>query len=94
MKQLPGGRGRPRRWLQQLATGFAAVVATIWMVSLLPVLLLVALIAGLLLLPVLRQLRRDLESIEQAQSSNRRPAESLRNATPWHQRLRNHLRRW
>ena len=70
------------------------MVATIWILSLLPVLLLVALIAGLLLLPVLRQLRRDLESIEQTQSSNRRPAESLRNATPWHQRLRNHLRRW
>ena len=70
------------------------MVATIWMVSLLPLLLLVALIAGLLLLPVLRQLRRDLEPIEQTQSSNRRPAESLRNATPWHQRLRNHLRRW
>ena len=93
MKQLPGGRGRPRRWLQQLATGFAAVVATIWMVSLLPVLLLVALIAGLLLLPVLRQLRRDLESIEQAQGLDRWPSDSLRNATPWHQRIRNTLRR-
>lgn len=70
------------------------MVATIWMVSLLPVLLLVALIAGLLLLPVLRQLRRDLESIEQSQGLDRRPSDSLRNATPWHQRLRNHLRRW
>ena len=92
MKQLPGSR--PRRWLQQLATGIAAVVATIWMLSLLPVLLLVALIAGLLLLPVLRQLRRDLEAIEQSQGPNRRPSDSLRNATPWHQRLRHHLRRW
>ncbi len=71
-----------------------AVVATIWMLSLLPVLLVVALIAGLLLLPVLRQLRRDLESIEQVQGSSRRPPESLHNATPWHQRLRNNLRRW
>jgi len=42
------------------------VVATIGMLTLLPVLLLVALIAGLLLLPVLRQLRRDLEAIEQS----------------------------
>ena len=72
----------------------AAVVATIWMLSLLPVLLLVALIAGLLLLPVLRQLRRDLEAIEQSQGQHRHSSGSMRNATPWVQRLRNNVRRW
>ena len=69
------------------------MVATIWLLSLLPLLLLVGLIAGLLLLPMVRQLRRDLESIEQAQGLDRWPSDSLRNATPWHQRIRNTLRR-
>ena len=64
------------------------------MLSLLPVLLLVGLIAGLLLLPVLRQLRRDLESIERSQRQGHPPSESLHNATPWRQRLRNTLRWW
>ena len=52
------------------------------MLSLLPALLLVALIASLLLLPVLRQLRRDLESIEQSQGESRRPPDSLRKPLP------------
>ena len=62
MKQLPG-RGRPK-WIQQLAALGAAVVGTIWLVTLLPVLLFVGLIAGLLLIPVLRQLRLEVEQLE------------------------------
>ncbi|WP_115018647.1 hypothetical protein [Synechococcus sp. UW140] len=92
MKQLPG-RQRPR-WLQHLASALAGLVMTIWLVSLLPVLLLVGLVAGVLLLPVLRQLRRELESMESGQGPATERGEPLRNATPWYQRLRNQLRWW
>lgn len=88
MKQLPGRR-RPR-WLQQLAALVAAVMISIWLVSLLPVLLLIGLVAGLLLLPVLRQLRRELERIDAQQSPGSSPApDALRNATPWQRKVRN-----
>ncbi|EAU73054.1 hypothetical protein [Synechococcus sp. RS9916] len=88
MKQLPGRR-RPR-WLQQLAGFAAAVIVSIWLVSLLPVLLVIGLVAALLLLPVLRQLRRELERIDAQQSPGSRPAsDELRNATPWQQKVRN-----
>ena len=62
MKRLPG-HGRPP-WLQQLISFAALVIATVWMVTLLPVLLVVGLIAALLLIPVLRQLRQDIEQLE------------------------------
>ena len=88
MKQLPGRR-RPR-WLQQLAGFAAAVVLSVWLVTLLPVLLLVGLVAAVLLLPVLRQVRRELERIDAQQSQGSRPApDELRNATPWQQKVRN-----
>ena len=87
MKQLPG-RGRPK-WIQQLAALGAAVVATIWLVTLLPVLLFVGLIAGLLLIPVLRQLRLEVEQLERRQ----RGEPSLpRDVTPWHRRIWNQWR--
>ena len=87
MKQLPG-RGRPK-WIQQLAALGAAVVGTIWLVTLLPVLLFVGLIAGLLLIPVLRQLRLEVEQLERRQ----RGEPSLpRDVTPWHRRIWNQWR--
>ncbi|NCV91253.1 MAG: hypothetical protein EBW30_00180 [Synechococcaceae bacterium WB7_3xG_012] len=49
MKQLPG-RQRPR-WITVLLQGCAAVVATIWLASLLPYLLLMALVVSLMLIP-------------------------------------------
>ena len=91
MKQLPGQQ-RPR-WLQHLAAFVITVVATIWMVALLPVLLLVGLVVALLLFPVLRQLRRELEQLEKSQGQDVPWSEaSMRNATPWWQRLRNRWR--
>ena len=88
MKQLPGRR-RPR-WLQQLAGFATSVIVSIWLVSLLPALLVIGLVAALLLLPVLRQLRRELERIDAQQSPGSRPApDELRNATPWQQKVRN-----
>jgi len=90
MKQLPGRR-RPR-WLQQLAGFAAAVVLSVWLVTLLPVLLLVGLVAVLLLLPVLRQVRRELERIDSQQTpGSGRPPDAFRNATPWQRKVRNWL---
>ena len=54
MKQLPG-RARPR-WITVLLQGAAAVAATIWLASLLPYLLLMALVVSLILIPSLRRL--------------------------------------
>lgn len=92
MKQLPG-QGRPR-WLQQLLGFGATLLVTVWLVSLLPVLLIVGLVAGLALVPLLRQLRRELEKMDDVvqRPGIGPPASSMRDATPWHQKLRNHLR--
>ena len=87
MKQLPG-RGRPK-WIQQLAALGAAVVGTIWLVTLLPVLLFVGLIARLLLIPVLRQLRLEVEQLERRQ---RGEPPLPRDVTPWHRRIWNQWR--
>ena len=87
MKQLPG-RGRPK-WIQQLAALGAAVVATIWLVTLLPVLLFVGLIAGLLLIPVLRQLKIEVEQLERRQRGD---PPLPRDVTPWHRRVWNRWR--
>ena len=86
MKQLPG-RARPP-WLQQLISYAALGLITIWMVTLLPVLLLVGLIAGLLLIPVLKQIRQDIDHLERTQRGE--PIQP-RDVTPWHRRVWN---RW
>ncbi|MGC6482243.1 MAG: hypothetical protein ACON4T_01535 [Synechococcus sp.] len=91
MKQLPG-QTRPR-WLQQLIGLGVALMVSVWLLSLLPVLLIVGLVAGVLLLPVLRELRRELERLDPHQADQSgRPADGLRNATPWQQKLRNWMR--
>ncbi|OUX72518.1 MAG: hypothetical protein CBC50_05860 [Synechococcus sp. TMED90] len=87
MKQLPGPR-RPK-WIQQLAAIGVAVVATIWLVTLLPVLLFVGLIAGLLLIPVLRQLKIEVEQLERRQRGD---PPLPRDVTPWHRRVWNRWR--
>ena len=86
MKQLPG-RSRPL-WLQRLITFTALVIATVWMVMLLPVLLLVGLFAALLLIPVLKQICHELDEVQRTQSDGPLPP---RDVTPWHRRVWN---RW
>ena len=87
MKQLPG-RTRPR-WQQQLLSGLGLGLGLVVMGALLPIVLPVLLIAGLLaalaLIPILRQLRIELEQLDQVQqrSSGRRPMD----VTPWQQKL-------
>ncbi|WP_115070115.1 hypothetical protein [Synechococcus sp. UW179B] len=87
MKQLPG-RPRPR-WQQQLISGLVFGLGLVLMAALLPVVLPILLIAGLLaglaLIPILRQLRNELEQLDQVQktSSERIPMD----VTPWQQKL-------
>ncbi len=87
MKQLPG-RTRPR-WQQQLLSGLGVGLGLVVMGALLPIVLPVLLIAGLLaalaLIPILRQLRSELEQLDQVQqkSSGRIPMD----VSPWQQKL-------
>jgi uncharacterized protein (DUF58 family) len=87
MKQLPG-RARPR-WLQLIVTGVLTAIATIWLVTLLPFLLLFSLVFAALLIPMIRRLRREMDEagfhpgIDQ-RSGSRQTVD----VTPWHQ-LRN-----
>ena len=60
MRQLPG-RMKPK-WLRTLATVAISVVATIWLLALLPWLLFIALLLGLALIPVMWRLRKEMES--------------------------------
>ena len=91
MKQLPGQRSRTLpRWLKTGIAGLFTVMATIWLLSLLPVLLLAALVLSIALIPVTRRLRREMEETgygidEPKRSSHRRDL----NITPWHRQLRN-----
>ncbi len=70
--------------------GTLTVIATIWLLSLLPFLLLAALLLSILLIPITRRLRREMEeagfNVEQPlQSDQRRDV----NITPWHRQMRN-----
>ena len=70
--------------------GLITVMATIWLLSLLPFLLLAALVLSIALIPVTRRLRRDMEKVgynvdESWRSNQRRDL----NITPWHRQLRN-----
>ena len=70
--------------------GVITLVATIWLLSLLPFLLLAALLLSIALIPVTRRLRRDMEeagfNVDKAwQSDQRRDL----NITPWHRQIRN-----
>ena len=65
-------------------------VATIWLVSLLPFLLLAALVISVALVPTIRRLRREMEeagfSTNEPRSNVQRPD---LNVTPWHRQIRN-----
>ena len=78
------------RWLKTVMAGTFTVIATIWLLSLLPFLLLAALLLSLLLIPITRRLRREMEeagfNIEQPLKSD--PRRDV-NITPWHRQMRN-----
>lgn len=86
MKRLPG-RSQPR-WLQQLLALGVLVMTTIWMITLIPLLVVVGLIAAVLLIPVLRQMRQEIDHLDR---SRRGDPEPPRDVTPWHRRIWN---RW
>jgi membrane protein implicated in regulation of membrane protease activity len=66
--------------------GIALVVFVAVTVSLLPVLLITSLVAALVLIPVLRQLRKEVERTTVTLNAPTR--EEMIDITPWHQRLR------
>ena len=70
--------------------GTFTVIATIWLLSLLPFLLLAALLLSILLIPITRRLRREMEdagiNIEQPIKSDQRRDVNI---TPWHRQMRN-----
>ena len=75
--------------------GTFTVIATIWLLSLLPFLLLAALLLSILLIPITRRLRREMEeagfNVEQPMESDQR---SDVNITPWHRQMRNAWRKF
>jgi uncharacterized protein (DUF58 family) len=78
------------RWLQTVMAGTFTVIATIWLLSLLPFLLLAVLLFAILLIPITRRLRREMEEAgfnveQQLESDQRRDV----NITPWHRQIRN-----
>ena len=91
MKQLPGQRSKTLpQWLKTSIAGLITVMATIWLLSLLPFLLLAALVLSIALIPVTRRLRREMEeagyNVDELRRSNQR--RDL-NITPWYRQLRN-----
>ena len=84
MKQLPGRR-RPM-WLQQLISLAAIVIVTVWLVTLMRLLLVVGLIAAILLIPALKQIRLEIDQFERTQRGESAPP---RDITPWHRRVWN-----
>ena len=91
MKQLPGQRSKALpRWLKTVMAGAISVIATISLMSLLPFLLIAALVLSVALIPVTRHLRRELEeagfSVDEPRTTHQRPD---LNITPWHRQIRN-----
>ena len=75
--------------------GTFTVIATIWLLSLLPFLLLAALLLSILLIPITRRLRREMEeagfNVEQPLKSDQRRDVNI---TPWHRQMRNAWRKF
>ena len=78
------------RWLKTVMAGSITVIATIWLLSLLPFLLLATLLLSILLIPMTRRLRREMEeagfNVEQPLKSDQRRDVNI---TPWHRQMRN-----
>ena len=90
MKQLPGQRSRTLpRWLKAIMAGAITVIATIWLVSLLPFLLLAALVLSIALIPITRRLRREMEEAGFSVDEPRTHQRPDLNITPWHRQIRN-----
>ena len=70
--------------------GAITVIAIVWLVTLLPFLLLSALLLSIALIPVTRHLRRKMEeagfNTEELRTTHQHP--NL-NITPWHRQIRN-----
>ena len=90
MKQL-AGKVRPK-WLVATGQAIAAVVFVAMTASILPMLLIMSLVTALLLIPVLRQLRKEVE--KSAVTINTPAREEMIDITPLHQRLGQELRRF
>ena len=71
MNQLPGRQ--PPRWLRIVVTVVTTTVMTIWLLSLLPFLLLFALVFGILLIPVLRRLGDEMNRVNDAEGMHQSP---------------------
>ena len=91
MKQLPGLQSKTLpRWFITIMTGTITVISTIWLLSLLPFLLLAALVLSITLIPVIRRLRRDMEEAGfRVNKSWRTDQHRDVNITPWHRQIRN-----
>ena len=78
------------RWLKTVSAVIISVMATIWLLSLLPFLLFAALLLSIILIPVVRRLRRDMEeagfTMDGSLKSDRRRDVNI---TPWHRQIRN-----
>ena len=98
MKQLPGRTSTAPRWLRVLVGGCITAVATVWMLSLLPFLLLFALVFAVLLIPVMRQLRREMggagldPNVDAWRTVGRpSPGRTAVDVTPWYRQVMNGL---
>jgi membrane protein implicated in regulation of membrane protease activity len=91
MKQLPGQRGpNMPRWLKTVLAVTITLVGTIWLLSLLPFLLLAALILSILLIPISRRLRQEMEEAGfSVDGTSKREQRRDVNITPWHRQIRN-----
>ena len=83
------------RWLKTVMAGTFTAIAPIWLLSLLPFLLLAALLLSILLIPITRRLRREMEeagfNVEQPMESDQRLDVNI---TPWHRQMRNAWRKF
>ena len=81
MKQLP--ERKASRWIQLVVTAVMTTVITIWLLSLLPFLLLLSVVFGIVLIPVLRQLRQEMDGMNVSPEA-KRPTVDI---TPWNRQL-------
>lgn len=75
-------------WLANGLKIAGAAIATVWLITILPYILLFSLVLALLLIPTLRRLRSELE-----QTINIEPT-PLTDITPWHQKLIKKVNNW
>jgi hypothetical protein len=86
MKQL-SGKSKPK-WLVLASQMLAGTVFVAMTISVLPALLLMSLVTALLLIPVLRQVRKEAEKSGIELNS---PPKGMVNVTPLHRRLQQYL---